>query len=495
MAKKLDLKTFTFLLKTQSFKNTAWNLAGTVTYPVMVLLCTPFFINRLGPDQYGIWMLINTTTQLMSVLNLGLGDANIKFISKYTALEDFTSIRKTVTTTFTLALIIVLLSICLGLVLAYLIQYHDWFNLPSSYKAVGVQSVRYAFILFGLKFLEVIVLSIFQGYERYDRSSMLSLLSRVIVLVANVVWVYNGASLIDVFISSVGFQLLFLFIEIYFVTRSFSYLSFSPSIKIPVIREIFGFSLWTWLQSLMAIVTTQLDKFLVVYFSDVHTLSYYSLGSMITTQLHSIFSSASGWIFPVVSKKDALNEPLKRLFFNAQTILLGLGFSAIFVFLLLEEPILKMWLGDQTYANSIEYIRLFIFYNLFLIVNIMPYYFLNGTGHVKYNTLSEFIIKIFNIGGMLLMVNFLGIQGLIWGLILSMVIALPIKASITNVYALRIKNMGWGLESIICPSLLVLCFIIDNLLIRGCIILLAAVVFFRVYLVNGSLIKVWKSHE
>ncbi len=425
----------------------------------------------------------------MSVLNFGLGDANIKFISKYIALRDFASIRKTVTATFTLALIIVLLSFCLGLVLAYLIQYHDWFNLPNSYKAVGVQSVRYAFVLFGLKFLEIIVLSIFQGCERYDRSSMFSLLSRIVVLLANVVWVYNGASLIEVFISSVCFQLLFLFIEIYFVSRSFSYLSFRPSIETSVIKEIFGFSLWTWLQSLMAIVTTQLDKFLVVYFSGVHTLSYYSLGSMITTQLHSIFSSASGWIFPVVSKKDALNEPLKKLFFDAQTILLGTGFTAIFVFLLLEEPILKMWLGNQTYENSIEYIRLFVFYNLFLVVNIMPYYFLNGTGHVKYNTLSEFVTKILNIGGMLIMANYLGIEGLIWGLILSMVIASPIKTSFTNVFALRIKNVGWGLESIVCPSLLVLCFLIDNPFMIGFLILLFLFVFFKVYLVNSSLIK------
>lgn len=483
------------LLKTQSFKNTAWNLAGTITYPILVLICTPFFINRLGPDQYGIWMLINTTTQLMSVLNLGLGDANIKFISKYVALEDFVAIRKIVTATFTLALIIVLLSCCLGLALAYLVQNHDWFNLPSSYKMIGVQSIRYAFVLFGLKFLEIIVLSIFQGFERYDRSSMFSLLSRILVLVANVIWVYKGESLIEVFISSVIFQLLFLFIEIIVVRKSFTYLSFRPSIEASVIRGIFGFSLWTWLQSLMAIVTTQLDKFLVVYFSGVQTLSYYSLGSMITTQLHSIFSSASGWIFPVVSKKDALSEPLKKLFFNAQTILLGLGFSAIFVFLLLEEPILKMWLGDDTYANSIRYIRLFIFYNIFLIINIMPYYFLNGTGHVKHNTLSEFIIKILNIGGMLLMTNFLGIEGLIWGLILSMVIASPVKASITNVHALKIKNVGLGLESIICPSLLILCFLIENPIIRSCILLSAVAAFYKIYLVRGSLIKVGKSHD
>lgn len=477
------------LLNTQSFRNTAWNLVGTVTYPILVLLCTPFFINKLGPDQYGIWMLINTTTQLMSVLNLGLGDANIKFISKYIAFGDFDAIRKTVTATFSLALIIVLVSFGLGFVLSYLIQYHDWFNLPNSYKSVSVQSVRYAFVLFGLKFLEIIVLSIFQGFERYDRSSMFSLLSRTVVLIANVVWVYNGASLVEVFISSVVFQLLFLFFEIYFVNRSFSYLSFRPSIEISIIRGIFGFSLWTWLQSLMAIVTTQLDKFLVVYFAGVNTLSYYSLGSMITTQLHSIFSSASGWIFPVVSKKDALNEPLKKLFFDAQTILLGIGFSAIFVFLLLEEPILKMWLGDLTYTNSIKYIRLFIFYNLFLIVNIMPYYFLNGTGHVKYNTLSEFLTKILNIGGMLLMANFLDIEGLIWGLILSMVIASPIKLSFTNVYAIRIKNLLWGLESIICPSLLILCFFIENSLMVSFLIIIAVVIFYKVYLANGSLVK------
>lgn len=475
------------ILRSQNFRNSFWNLFGTASYPFLVVVTTPFFIKKLGVDQYGIWVLINSITQLMSVLNLGLGDANIKFISRNRALQDYEEIRHTVVSTFSVSLIIFLFSLSIGILTAYLIQAFNLFNIPDYSKTIAMDSVRIAFLLFGLKFIEVVLLSIFQGFERYDYSSFFSFMGRTVTLVVNVIFVYYGATLPIIFASSCVLQFVTIVVEMMYIKRKYVYISFIPAFNQLHLKKIFNFSLWTWLQSAMAIATTQFDKFIVVYFSGLETLSYYSLGSTLQTQIHLLFVSVASWLFPTVSKKNAKNEPLQDLYNNAQTALLTFGFLSIIFFLCFEKIIVTVWLGPEIYAKSIVYIRLFLYYNLFLLLNVVPYFFLNGTDHVKYNTLSEFITKALNIAGMIFLFSLIGAKGLVWGLIFSMMIATPIKIGMTKLYALREKNTFLSIESISCNICLILAFEITSIYFKTVLIIIFLVLYYVLYLQKSSI--------
>jgi O-antigen/teichoic acid export membrane protein len=470
------------VLQSQKFKNSFWSLFSTAAYPLLLIISTRFFISQLGAEQYGIWVLINSTTQLMSVFNLGLGDANIKFISWHQALQNQSEVRNTVTSTFSVSIIILLFSISTGIVLSYLIENENLLNIPDHSKSIAVESIRVAFLLFGLKFVETILLTIFQGFERYDYASFFSFVSRITILSVNAILIYLDYTLVDVFISSCICLVLLLSIEMIFIKRKYNFLSFKISFNRSHLRKIFDFSLWTWFQSAMAIGTTQLDKFIVAYFSGLATLSYYSLGSMLQTQIHSLFVSAASWLFPAVSKKHAKDEPLIEFYNNAQGVLIAFGFFCIITFLCVEKPIVTFWLGPELYAKSIVYIRLFLYYNLFLLLNIIPYFFLNGTGHVKYNTLSELTTKLLNIVGMIIFFKLWGTPGLVWGLIFSMVVATPIKTSLTKRYALNEKSNLFQLGSIVACSCIILVFETENIVGKALLIVLFLGLFYRIYL-------------
>lgn len=450
----------------QSFRNSIWNLINTVTYPVFVLATTPFFISRLGPEQYGIWVLINTTTQLMSIFNLGLGDTAIKYISKFRALKQDDEIRQTMSVIWGIGFLVFGLAVLLGFSLYLMISKTTAFNIGHSLRGLAAASALIAFILFGLKFLEQIVFSALQGYERYDIAAKLSLASRLSILSGNFFLIYFNYSLLEVFISSALILFTFLFIEIIIVRRKFPVVRFLPHYHRATVRNIFSFGFWSWTQSLLAIITTQTDKLIVAYFSGVQTLSYYSLGSLLTTQIHGVFSSISAWVFPSASKKSSEGKPLIFFYRKVELMLAGFGFACLITFLIIQKPLLTYWLGSDTYSKSIGFIKIFVYYNLFLLLNIMPYYFLNGAGFVRLNTVGELITKILNIIGMVLCYLILGTKGLIWGLVFSMLLATPIRISVLYAYAFKNKNIWTGIEAIFCPTLIVLIFEMDALVLK-----------------------------
>src|ERR1035438_6753012 len=44
----------------RSLRNSSYSLADYLLLPVLWIVATPIFLRRLGVDQYGIWMLVNT---------------------------------------------------------------------------------------------------------------------------------------------------------------------------------------------------------------------------------------------------------------------------------------------------------------------------------------------------------------------------------------------------------------------------------------------------
>ena len=59
-----------------NIKNSTWNLANIIVYPVVFLALTPFFIDQLGEDDFGIWMLLNSYVYIaVHIVSFGMGNS------------------------------------------------------------------------------------------------------------------------------------------------------------------------------------------------------------------------------------------------------------------------------------------------------------------------------------------------------------------------------------------------------------------------------------
>ena len=143
--------------------------------------------------------------------------------------------------------------------------------------------------------------------------------------------------------------------------------------------EFLNYNFWYWLQSVVALLGFMADKLVVAYFTDVKTMGYYSIGSLIGTQIHNFFLAFGGFIFPRVSFKLAANASIEHLYFLSRAIVALLGWSIIGFLILFGDIIFKLWLGYDTFINSIYFIKLYLVFEAGMLLIIVPFYFINSS--------------------------------------------------------------------------------------------------------------------
>lgn len=441
----MKLINLTTLLKRREFRNSAWNIADVVVLPFLMLVVTPYFINKLGAEQYGVWMLVNSIIVSIGVVNFGIGDATIKFVSKYKTLNSTADIGRIVNAGFTLAILLLFAVILLGSGTAIILNLLNPFNLDDTYLYLAVVSVFLGAIVFGLKQLEQLALSLFKGYERYDTSSKISMISKTILLTAQVAVVIAGYHLIEIFIVSVIVSFLVVTSEFIFIKRKFRFISLKLHLTKLTVKEIFSFSTWSWIQSILGIIAGQVDRFVVITLAGPVFLAYYSLASTIGSQLHTVFTAAVSWVFPKVSAKTERSESVTGLYYKMQMIiLLGeiIAISCLFIF---GDVLFKAWLGAETYSHSILLIKIFLFYILFTLLSIIPHFTLLGANLIRVATFFMSLTVVLTIGFMILGYHLFGVVGVAYGKMVSAMISIPIMLVILHKIAIEKKSFYSGL--------------------------------------------------
>ena len=73
---------------TRFVRNILSNYLGFVVHAVIALTLTPFLIHRLGAEQFGVWVLLNTLLGHFELLEIGLLPAIVRYVSLYEARDD-----------------------------------------------------------------------------------------------------------------------------------------------------------------------------------------------------------------------------------------------------------------------------------------------------------------------------------------------------------------------------------------------------------------------
>lgn len=249
----------------QFFRNAVWTLLELGLYPLLMLVATPLFINKLGAAQYGLWMLVNTFIQAIHILNFGLGDSTIRLVSKHRGHGNLAAVRGSLMRNIQLAALVC----AAGILIAWLLAASDFlqfFNLGEQ-APLARHLLLYGGMAAGLKFFELVSMGFFKGFERFDIAARLSMLSRCSVLLVNIGLVTSGHSLEDIFLSIALMALLNVLLQYIFL---FSFIRKTPTEQLPLAqeREEQAHYFWYWLQSSVALAGFLSDKLLVGHFTD-----------------------------------------------------------------------------------------------------------------------------------------------------------------------------------------------------------------------------------
>jgi O-antigen/teichoic acid export membrane protein len=400
----------------KDIKNTYYSAIEAVTIPIMMLLATPIFINSLGIELFGVWMLINSIIIALSIVNIGGVDTIIRYIAYYRGKGDTLSIGRMFSSIFVLQISLLLfLSIFLFVMVAYF-EMGSVIGLQKQQLPIFISSLQFGILLFSLKIIEQTILAYFKGYERYDIASKFSVSSKIAMIGVQILTVIYTESLVEVFKNSFITILLMITIQVLFL-KYYYHVKFLVLFSVESIRKVLNFTGWTWLLSIIGVISSQFDRWIISALANMATLGLYSLAILVFSNIHAIIISSVAWIFPKVSH-DEDNKTTTQYYIVLQALLIFGGVLVSYI-LIRSEYIFNMWLGSETFENSIDYIQNILIVIPFYAIGIVPFYIIQGNGLAKKNTYTHFFDLLVRICFMSVLYNYYGVNGVILALGIS----------------------------------------------------------------------------
>ena len=435
------------LKRSRNIRNSAWNLANTLIYPLGFLGLTPFFMDTLGDYLFGSWMLLNSIVFIsVHVLHFGMGPSIAMYVAEARGKDDPNRLNRYYNSSLNFTNILAIGSIVLTLLI--------WLLVPSElFRWKGIlnpDDLKIAFVftsaLIGVKFYEQLFMGFFKGFEEYDTAAKFNMAHKISMLIGQAIMLKLGYSLSMVIGVSLLTNVLLVLSQFIWSKRYLSDYAWSASFDSLIFSRLKLFGFWSWLQTIVSLFSFQLDRLIVAFALGTDVVGYYSIASMIANHLHIMFESLVGWIFPAVSRIVKEKGDPKPLYYSVRSALMISSLIGLTILFCFRENLFILWIGPEKFKHVISFIELFILLEIFYIHSIAPKFFLNGLSELKLVTTLEVGYK--SIGIMMMLIFFYFDHtaiSLIWGQLVAMMITMPIELGIINRKILRVN---WLYESI-----------------------------------------------
>lgn len=365
----------------ERIRNSAWAVLEYAWYPALLLATTPWFLNRLGTEAFGYWMLLSATVGLGGALSAGTGSASIKTTSRALGRRENPEhlIRS--------ALGIAILgggALSLLTYLAYSLGDGILFGKMRGDSVMMQSTGIAAAALLWLEQVDNAVSSSIKGAEYFAHAAKLEIIGKSIQITCAVLTTWHHATLPALYAALMAGAVLRLCTKLIFARRLLNLTTWRPSLA--QAKSLLNFAGWGWLQGLGAVLFGVTDRVIVGSLLGSASLAYYSIASQLAMQIHAISAAALSVLFPIISRKlEAGNRdflpPTARLTMGGNLILS----SALAAGLLVLAPfLLTPWVGKET-APAVAKLLPWLAAGYWLLsLNVAPFYILLGMGRMRF---------------------------------------------------------------------------------------------------------------
>jgi O-antigen/teichoic acid export membrane protein len=435
-------------------RNTFVNGVASVSGAVVTLALTPFLLDRLGPAQYGVWLLALTLTfssGYAALADLGLPEAAVRFIAEARASNDTLTINEIVSTvTAVFALIGLGAAIAIAALAGPLV---GLFNVGSDLEATarGVFVIMAVGVVIDLPVSGL--LSVIEGAQHYPWLRGIELGGRLAwaaIVVAAVSAGHGVTSLAAASVAVTTAEALLAVVAAHLV---------QPGLRIRLshanratLRRTFSYgSLLTVLRAL-SVVYAQMDRAIIGIGLTVAAVARYEVAYRIQAMAALALVVSSSAILPAAAYTAARGDTQKQreLYLRGTKYAVALAVPFALGALIYARPLIGAWVGTP-YEALAGSARLFLTFPLFWCVHQIGIAMLIGLGHVKRVVLLQFVCAVVNLTASVLLVSHLGIQGVILGTLVGFgVIWIPYLRLFLQMFDLRLSD--W-LRRIVAPNL------------------------------------------
>ncbi|WP_019037082.1 oligosaccharide flippase family protein [Psychroflexus tropicus] len=405
------------------------------------IIITPYIIKMLGNEEYGLYTLIGAFVGYLSILDLGLNNAIVRYVAKYKAQKDKKGEANFLAISLLIYAGIGVLLVLFGIIFYFNVDnlFRDTLNFEQLQKAkwmLIILIINLGFTLPGGAFTGICT-----GYEAFVFPRILSIAKYVLRVIMVVAILNLGADALGIVILDSILNLGFILVTLWYVLKKLDVKFKLKKFEWVYVKDIFSYSIWIFIFGLVYQFQWRSGQVILGTHLDTVTVAIFGIGVMLGIYFTTFGNIINRLILPKAVKSVFNNSTPKVLTEQMTKVARVSLFLLLFVFggfVVIGKDFIELWVG-QTYQNS-YYIALLI-----MVVYIMP--IAQGYAHsileakklLKFKTLSFLIASVLG----LIIGGYLSYSYAEIGMIIGLVIPLfLLQWVIMNLYYLNKINLN-----------------------------------------------------
>lgn len=453
------------------------------------LIAIPLLISEVGQEGFGIIIFASTLCNYFNILDFGLADGVIKFVSQFNGQRNYKSLSATINTSLCIFSFIGII-VCGSVFILVKLNILQNFNISN----INLLAAKNTFYIAGLITLfawpQFVINAAFKGLQNFSTLNLLLGSGRITSTSIALIYTYFYDPSIPVVFFLFNSDKIYITLISYFALRknlpSWRFRINDFSVKI--IKTIFSFSAWLMLMQIAILLEYQVDQLIISTMVSVSGIAIYTVIFYIFHLIQQVSGLAATTLMPAISQ---YREEQNNLDFKLIILRCVKYHNMIFApftvsCYLVCESLILIWVG-QDYIQYIWLIKLSIIFQLLWQSGAAFGQAYLGLGLSKKPGIVAITLGISNVLCSLFLVKIYGLIGVVLGTLICGSMGVPI-AVYWQLPDLKINNYEYWVKTVLdiqfIPLLLLISasYISPNILqINSWVTILLLFMFFNIF--------------
>lgn len=321
---------------------------------LIALLYTPFMIRLMGQSEYGLYSMIGSISAYLSVMDMGLGNAIIRYTARSRANGDRNAESRLNGMFLLLYSIIGLLTIIIGLILYHTVDKVFGTGLDASELVKAKIMILILIANFALSFPLSIFGSIMQAYERFVVVKIIAIVRSLSVPVITLPFLVIGLGSVTVVLITTLINIFCLLFNVYYCFKFIKINFYFGKIDFQILREIIGYSFFIFLGIIVDQINWNTGQIMLGAFSGTVAVAVFAIAMQFIRLYLQFSTSISGLFLPRISMmvaKHVSNEELTNMMIKLGRVQYIIMAYILCGFILYGHRFISIWAGVN-YSNA-----------------------------------------------------------------------------------------------------------------------------------------------
>lgn len=335
-------------------QNAIYSSGSFLLIAVINFATLPFFVKKLGVEHYGIYILVTSLLGYYGILDLGIGQGLIKFVSARANPGKKAEVISGIRSAFWVQFFI-------GLIASSLLYFNSTgismlLNVGAQNVAETSQIIKLASIGFLFSSVSAIFSTSLMGLQLYNITSKVDAINNAAINVGSLAILYlvpNSGLYQLVFITVLSSLIIAVF---YYFTlqKKITGLTLKFELHLPLLIQFFKFSIHIFFSKIANLFAGYVVKFIISIYVGPAAVTYFTVPSKLVSAFGGIMSSAANTLMPYISvlQSELRYEKIKSTLLSVSFIFSAMALPIALFISVFAKPILSVWMGREFADHS-----------------------------------------------------------------------------------------------------------------------------------------------